>query len=479
MIAQTSWSKLDGVKTYMRMRRVPNHLQVKVIKWFDYLWLTQKCSDEEKAVSCLPDKLKAEIAINVHLDTLKRVEIFQNTEAGFLCELVLRLRPVLFSPGDYICRKGEVGKEMYIVNRGRLQVVADNGKTVLATLKAGSYFGEISILNMGTAGKECGNRRTASVRSVGYSDLFVLSKKDMWDVLKEYPAARVRLEAIAVKRLEKYKRAPLEKAAMGRCMSTPGLVESRGRIPLEEMMVSTLDVHATGGGPPLSASSAFSPNPSPLGSRSVGHQPLLSSVQHQPNLLRNNLTTTTTTTTPAHHVTLTDTPRSVAAAAGHHGTGGGLRNAAGVLGDSPTSPASSVHSSEDPNHRLQQAAAAAASTARHSGIAYNSTTQLLSSSSVAEGGTTPVQQQQQQQLHQQQQLSQAAGAYGAEPLLAEIKRLRDRLVCLEAENASMSLKLNQKQYEVESRLAEIEMQICGGSSTSSIEDNERNRESII
>lgn len=54
----------------------------------------------------IKDKLKAEIAIHVHLDTLKRVEIFQNTEAGFLCELVLRLRPVLFSPGDYICRKG-------------------------------------------------------------------------------------------------------------------------------------------------------------------------------------------------------------------------------------------------------------------------------------------------------------------------------------------------------------------------------------
>lgn len=51
---------------------------------------------------------------------------------------------------------GEVGKEMYIVNRGRLQVVADNGKTVLATLRAGSYFGEISILNMGTAGKNLG-----------------------------------------------------------------------------------------------------------------------------------------------------------------------------------------------------------------------------------------------------------------------------------------------------------------------------------
>lgn len=47
-------AKLDGVKTYMRMRRVPNNIQNKVIKWFDYLWLTQKSSDEEKAVSCLP-----------------------------------------------------------------------------------------------------------------------------------------------------------------------------------------------------------------------------------------------------------------------------------------------------------------------------------------------------------------------------------------------------------------------------------------
>ena len=72
---------------------------------------------------------------------------------------------------------------------------------------AGSYFGEISILNMGNEG----NRRTASVRSVGYSDLFMLSKNDLWDVLKDYPTARVRLEAIAQKRLAKYKKAPLEK----------------------------------------------------------------------------------------------------------------------------------------------------------------------------------------------------------------------------------------------------------------------------
>ena len=63
-------------------------------------------------------------------------------------------RIVRGSPFDRcFCIPGEVGKDMYIVNKGRLQVVGDDGKQVLATLKAGSYFGEISILNMGTAGE--------------------------------------------------------------------------------------------------------------------------------------------------------------------------------------------------------------------------------------------------------------------------------------------------------------------------------------
>ena len=40
----------------MRIRKVPSNLQIKVIKWFDYLWLSQKSTDEERSISCLPGR---------------------------------------------------------------------------------------------------------------------------------------------------------------------------------------------------------------------------------------------------------------------------------------------------------------------------------------------------------------------------------------------------------------------------------------
>ncbi|XP_045458562.1 cyclic nucleotide-gated cation channel subunit A-like [Melitaea cinxia] len=184
-------NRMDGVKQYLAFRKVGGELAARVIRWFSYTWAESGALDEEKVLSSLPDKLKAEIAIRVHLDTLRKVRIFQDCEPGLLEALVLKLKLQVFSPGDYICRKGDVGKEMYIVKRGRLQVVADDGKTVLATLSAGSVFGEVSVLEI--AGNRTGNRRTANVRSLGYSDLFCLAKRDLWEALADYPDARTTL----------------------------------------------------------------------------------------------------------------------------------------------------------------------------------------------------------------------------------------------------------------------------------------------
>lgn len=183
--------KMDSVKQWMKFRKVNKELEDRIIKWFDYLWDNRQTLDEDAVTAILPDRLKAETAIYVHLETLKRVQLFQDCEPGLLVQLVLKLKLQVFSPGDFICKVGDVGKEMYIVKRGELNVLSEDCQTVYGKLTDGSVFGELSILNI--SGVRTRNRRTASVRSVGYSDLFALSKQDLWQVLEDYPDAKTML----------------------------------------------------------------------------------------------------------------------------------------------------------------------------------------------------------------------------------------------------------------------------------------------
>lgn len=77
---------------------------------------------------------------------------------------------------------------MYFIKTGSLQVVSPDGTKVFATLVAGAAFGEISILDI--PGNKNGNKRTANIRSLGFSDVFQLSKDDLWEALSEYPVAK-------------------------------------------------------------------------------------------------------------------------------------------------------------------------------------------------------------------------------------------------------------------------------------------------
>lgn len=63
-----------------------------MIRWFAYTWAQSGALDEERVLAALPDKLKAEIAIRVHMDTLRQVRIFQDCEPGLLEALVLKLK---------------------------------------------------------------------------------------------------------------------------------------------------------------------------------------------------------------------------------------------------------------------------------------------------------------------------------------------------------------------------------------------------
>ena len=135
--------RVDAIKSLMKLRKVSNELDKRVIKWFAYFHKYSSESDDSGILLNLPVKLGIEIATHVHMDILKKVNIFSECEEGLLKELVTKLKIQVYSPGDYVCRKGDIGKEMYIIQKGSLNVVSDDEKIVYVTLKPGAFFGEI------------------------------------------------------------------------------------------------------------------------------------------------------------------------------------------------------------------------------------------------------------------------------------------------------------------------------------------------
>lgn len=114
----------------------------------------------------------------INRDVLRQIPLFQTVDAQFLNSLLVLLQPVVYPAGADIIHKGEDGGEMYIISRGEVEVLGENGES-LATLNEGKFFGERSLL--------LSEPRNATVRALKQCDLFVLSKQDFRQALRDHP----------------------------------------------------------------------------------------------------------------------------------------------------------------------------------------------------------------------------------------------------------------------------------------------------
>jgi glucose-6-phosphate 1-dehydrogenase len=124
-------------------------------------------------------------------EVLGKVALFKSGEPLFLSQVALALRPQQAAAGDTIIQKGEMGREMYLLARGEVEVLDDAGKAV-KTLKDGDFFGEIAILHS--------TPRTATVKAKTSCDLFVLEKSDFQRILHDHPQFAQGVAAVAKER---------------------------------------------------------------------------------------------------------------------------------------------------------------------------------------------------------------------------------------------------------------------------------------
>ncbi|XP_030613065.1 cyclic nucleotide-gated cation channel beta-3 [Archocentrus centrarchus] len=187
--AQTYFrASMDGCVEYMNTYTIPKLVQNRVRTWYNYTWAAQGMLDESELLDKMPLVMRTAIAVDINLATFQKIALFQGCDQQMLVDMLLRLKSIIYLPGDFVVKKGDIGKEMYIIKSGAVQVVGGpDNSIVFVTLKAGSVFGEISLLQ---SAKDGGNRRTANVKAHGFANLFVLEKKDLFDILVHYPESQ-------------------------------------------------------------------------------------------------------------------------------------------------------------------------------------------------------------------------------------------------------------------------------------------------
>lgn len=188
-------NRAEAVSQYFRYKHVPSKLNSRVRNYYEYLWATHRGLNEDDFFSDLPRPLRLEVLLNLTKEFLNKVPLFKYCSVPLRDVLLTSLQPRTHAPDGYIVREGEVGKEIYFISHGQVEIISDNSKKVHGTLEAGDYFGDLSLL--------LGEKRTASVRTTTYCEIFVLTSQEFNRIKKEYPEFKEVLKKSSAEKTEK------------------------------------------------------------------------------------------------------------------------------------------------------------------------------------------------------------------------------------------------------------------------------------
>lgn len=172
-------ARLERAVLFLRDRGAPRPLRNRIRDYYEYLW-ESRMGQDERLFDDLPPALRIEVALQLNRPILERVPFFRGAGEPFLRELTQHLRPAVFTPGELVLRRGDVGHRMYFIHRGEVEVLGGDDRTRVATLGDGDFFGELALLTR--------QPRSASIRALDYCDLYTLDRDRFEEVLALFPA---------------------------------------------------------------------------------------------------------------------------------------------------------------------------------------------------------------------------------------------------------------------------------------------------
>ena len=106
---------------------------------------------------------------------LKNIELFHDIPGEVLADIAALLEEETFEKGQYIVNEGDLGKELFMIVKGEVEVVV--GGNVVSVMKEGAGFGEMALIDS--------QPRSADI--IARNDVLVLKMEsdDFLEILKQ------------------------------------------------------------------------------------------------------------------------------------------------------------------------------------------------------------------------------------------------------------------------------------------------------
>ncbi len=144
--------------------------------------------------------------INAIASLLSRFSIFDGLDRSDLEDLVSFLRIDKFSKGDFVLRKGDPGRNLFLVISGKVDVLGDDGMSI-ATMGKGDVFGEMSLLSGDPVG--------ATIKAVESTVVLEIGGDNFKKVLNRFPFLQMSVSRLIVRRMAEINLTRTEEFASG------------------------------------------------------------------------------------------------------------------------------------------------------------------------------------------------------------------------------------------------------------------------
>nr|XP_034828736.1 uncharacterized protein LOC117986036 isoform X4 [Maniola hyperantus] len=177
-VVTTFQENFKHLELFLNREKVPYLLKKSVLEYWKYQWKRTGGWSHQKILGKLHANLNEDAVLYMYENTLREIPLFEDMEYSFFRAFAKKLKERYFQKGYMVMRSNEVTSNMYIIYRGKVDIIS-NINEVEACMGPGGIFGNIR----GTS-KYLTMSNVVASRNI---DLLNIDGAEFYALLKSYP----------------------------------------------------------------------------------------------------------------------------------------------------------------------------------------------------------------------------------------------------------------------------------------------------